>query len=102
MTDNLKKKTITAILWSGFEKIGSQITQFVISIIIARILFPRDYGLIGMLAIFFVVSNCFIEGGFSEALVQSKTTRKIDYSTIFYFNIGIGFIFFYYYSFLHQ
>ena len=90
MSDNLKQKTIVAILWSGVEKVGIQVIQFVISIIIARILFPRDYGLIAMLAIFFAVSSCFIEGGFSEALVQKKTAGKIDFSTIFFFNIGIG------------
>ena len=94
MIDSLRKKTISAILWSGFEKVGLQIVQFVISIIIARILFPSDYGLLGMLAIFFSVSSSFIDTGFNEALIQRKDATKIDYSTIFYFNIAVSVLFF--------
>ncbi len=95
VSDNLKNKTITAILWSGFEKVGLQVVQFTIAIIMARILFPKDYGLIGMLAIFFAITQLFVDSGFSEALVQKKAASKIDFSTIFYLNIGIGFICFF-------
>ena len=94
MTDNLRKKTISAILWSGVEKVGIQIVQFAISIIIARILFPSDYGLIGMLAIFFSVSASFIDSGFNESLIQRKDAKIIDFSTIFYFNIAVSILFF--------
>jgi len=94
MTDNLRKKTISAVLWSGSEKIGLQVVQFVISIILARILFPSDYGLLGMLAIFFSVSSSFIDTGFNEALIQKKAATKLDFSTIFYFNIAASVFFF--------
>ena len=95
MTDNLRKKTISAILWSGFEKVGLQVVQFVISIVLARILFPSDYGLIGMLAIFISISSSFIDSGFSEALIQRKVAKRVEFSTIFYFNVAVSVLFFF-------
>lgn len=92
MSDNLRNKTISAILWSGVEKIGQQIIQFVVIMIIARILLPSDFGLIGMLSIFFAISKVFINSGFGEALIQKKDASHTDFSTIFYFNLILGFI----------
>ena len=91
---SLKQKTISAILWSSVEKVGLQVIQFTIGIIMARVLFPNDYGLIGVLAIFFAVTQLFVDGGFSEALVQNKKADRTDFSTIFFFNICIGIFFF--------
>ena len=66
--------------------------QFVIGIILARLLLPSDFGLIGMLAIFIAISNVFIDGGFAKALIQKKECTDIDYSTAFVSNIVVALI----------
>ena len=57
---------------------------------IARVLFPSDYGLVGMLAFFFALASTFVESGFGTALIQEKAPTQTDYSTVFYFNIVVG------------
>ena len=91
MADNIKEKAVKGIFWSFFDRGGSQAIQFLIGIYIARILTPEDYGLVGMLSIFLVVSNIFTDSGFGQALIQQgkKTTRK-DFSSVFYFNITVS------------
>ncbi len=61
-------------------------------IIMARILTPEDYGLVGMLAIFIAISQSLIDSGFSQALIRKQDRSEIDNSTVFYFNIGVGLI----------
>lgn len=78
------------MMWTGIERLGTQLIQFIIGIIIARILLPRDYGLIGMLAIFMGIAQTFLDSGFSNALIQKKNRNAIDYSTVFYFSIIVG------------
>lgn len=96
MTNNstLKKKAAKGIAWSAFGTFASQAMSFVIGIILARILMPSDYGLIGMLAIFFAFSNMLVEGGYSNALIQKIDRDETDYSTIFYFNLLVSFVIF--------
>lgn len=94
MTVSLKSKTLHGIFWSTTDIFGRQGIQFVISIIIARILAPADYGLIGMLTIFFGIAQSFVDSGFGIALIQKKNPTQTDYSTVFYFNIMVG-LFFY-------
>ncbi len=89
----LKQKAIKGIVWDFFGKGGTQVIQFIIGILIARVLLPEDYGLIGMLMIFLAISQTFINAGFSSALVQKgKSVTQKDYSTIFYFNLIVGLI----------
>lgn len=78
------------MIWTGLERIGARGLQFVIEIIIARILTPSDYGLIGMLAIFMGIAQTFLDSGFANALIQKKDRSLTDYSTVFYFSITIG------------
>lgn len=66
--------------------------MFVVMIIMARILTPADYGLVGMLTIFIAVSQSLIDSGFSQALIRKQDRSEIDNSTVFYFNIGVGII----------
>lgn len=89
-TTNIKQKTVKGILWNAIEKFLVKGTSFAISIVLARILSPSDYGLIGMLAIFIALSNIFIEGGFVKALIQKQDCTNIDYSTAFFSNIGMS------------
>ncbi|MBP1645094.1 MAG: polysaccharide biosynthesis protein [Bacteroidetes bacterium] len=87
---DIKEKTINGVIWSAIERFSVQIIQFIVQIIIARLLFPSDYGLIGMLAIFMALAQTFTDGGLSNALIQKKDRNETDYSTVFYFNIIIG------------
>ena len=87
MSKNTKKKLFSGIFWNAIEKFLVKGVSFTISIFLARILSPSDYGLIGMLAVFIALSNTFIESGFVKALVQKQDCTDIDYSTAFYSNL---------------
>ena len=90
MAEDLKEKTITGVIWSAVQKFGSTALSFISTIVLARLLTPEDYGCIGMLAIFLAVSSTFIDGGFGSALIQKKRPTREDYSTIFYWNLGLS------------
>ena len=94
MGKSLKQKTVSGIMWSSLERFSVQGIQFIIQLIMARILLPSDYGLIGMLAIFLAISQSFIDSGFSNALIRKQNRSETDYATVFYFNIVVG-LFFY-------
>ena len=93
-SSSLKAKAIKGMLWNTIEKFSVQGIQFIIGIVLARMLLPSDYGLIGMLAIFIAISQWFIDSGFSTALIQKKNRSEIDFSTVFYFNIVVSFLFY--------
>lgn len=90
MSDSLKSKTVSGVLWSAIERFSLQGVQFIINLLMARLLLPSDYGMIGMLAVFLQISQTFIDSGFSDALVQKKDRTETDLSTVFYFNIVIS------------
>ena len=92
MPDGLKNKTIHALLWSFIERFGQLGIQFVISIILARLLLPEEFGLIAMLTIFMAVAQSFINSGFGQALIQKQDVTHIDECSILYFNILVGFL----------
>ena len=87
MAQSVRKELSHGVLWNFTEKILVEGVQFVIGIILARLLMPSDFGLIGMLAIFIAISNVLIDGGFAKALIQKKDCQDIDYSTAFVTNI---------------
>ena len=91
---SLKQKTISGTIWSFIDSFANQGIQFIAGIILARILSPREFGLIGMLAIFIALSQSFIDSGFTNALIRKKDCTQTDYSTVFYFNILVGIIFY--------
>lgn len=93
-SESLRPKTISGVLWSAVERFSLQGVQFVVNIVMARLLLPIDYGMIGMLTVFLQISQTFIDGGFTNALIQRKSKTEIDFSTVFYFNIIIAFIFY--------
>lgn len=86
----LKNQTIKGLFWSSVERFSVQGVQFLIGIVLARILLPSDYGLIGMIAIFLSLSQALIDSGFSQALIQKKETSEKDYNTVFHFNFIIA------------
>lgn len=85
MSDSLKSKTVSGVLWSAIERFSLQGVQFIINVLMARLLLPSDYGMIGMLAVFLQISQTFIDSGFSDALVQKKDRTETDLSTVFLF-----------------
>lgn len=80
------------IAWNGIEKFASQCISFVINIVLARLLMPADFGLVGTLAIFFAFTELLVGSGFSMALIQKKNRTELDYSTVFYFNCMMGLV----------
>ncbi len=90
MKDSLKQKAAKGILWSTVERFSVQGVQFLIMIVMARLLTPHDYGLIGMLAIFIAVAQSLIDSGFSQALIRKQDRTEVDNNTVFYFNIVVS------------
>jgi len=88
MGDNLKQKMLGALAWSSVDRLGQQVVQFVIGLILARLLNPTDFGLLGMVSIFSALSYVLVESGFGQALIRKQDANETDYNTIFYFNIG--------------
>lgn len=93
-TPSLKNRALTGMVWNSIDKFAIQSIGFIIGIILARKLMPSDYGLIGILAIFFSFSDLFVGSGLSMALIQKSDRNEIDYSTIFHFNLVIGVVFY--------
>ena len=94
MIASLKVRTAKGIIWSSIERFSVQFIQLVMQILIARILTPDDFGIIGMLAIFLAVAQTFIDSGFSNALIRKVDRTEVDKSTVFYFNIAVGALFY--------
>ncbi len=92
MAESLRGKTLKGMIWSFAENFSLQGIQFIIGILLARVLSPSDYGMVGMLAIFTAVSQTLINSGFSTALVRKNNRTQTDLSTTFYFNIVVGFV----------
>lgn len=87
---SLKQKAASGMVWTALQKYSTMFIQFISGIILARLLTPYDYGCIGMLSVFMVLAEAFIEGGFGAALIQKKTPTQEDYSTIFWWNMGMA------------
>ena len=90
MAKTLKQKAASGMVWTALQKYSTIFIRFISGIILARMLTPYDYGCIGMLAIFMTLAEAFIDGGFGSALIQKKQPTQEDYSTIFYWNLGMA------------
>ena len=90
MEDNLKKKTLSGLIWQYAEKCGAQVVNFVVSVILARLLTPADYGLIGLITVFISIALVFARSGMGQALVQKKDANDEDFSTVFYFSLAVS------------
>lgn len=80
------------VVWKLMEKVGGQFVQFIIQIVLARLLLPEDYGIIGLVTIFITVSDVFLQQGLPTALIQKENADRKDYSSVFYANIGVAII----------
>lgn len=90
MLNDVKTRTISGLIWQYAEKCGAEVIQFVVSIIIARILSPSDYGLIGLITVFISVAGVFVSSGLGQALVQRKEIDNKDYSTVFFYSLAFS------------
>ena len=88
--DNLKEKGIKAFTWTFFGKVGAQGMSFIVSVFLARLLEPADFGLIAMVMVIFGLATVFTDVGLGAALIQRRRVLPIHYSSVFYFNITIG------------
>jgi O-antigen/teichoic acid export membrane protein len=87
---NLRKKTIAGVLWNSFEAFGGKLVQIVMTIFLARILVPEDFGVVGLLIIFTELSKVVLDSGFSQALIRKHDVTESDFTSVFYFNIFVG------------
>ncbi|ULB33639.1 MULTISPECIES: lipopolysaccharide biosynthesis protein [Proteiniphilum] len=94
MEESLKNKAAKGMIWSALDKFAVQAGQLVIGIILARLLMPEDFGLIGMLSIFLAISQSFIDSGMGSGLIQKKERSDLDFSTVFVFNLAVSIIFY--------
>ncbi|MCG7345453.1 lipopolysaccharide biosynthesis protein [Sporosarcina sp. ACRSL] len=89
---SLKSKTIIGVFWSFMDLMANHGIQFGVQIILARLLLPEHFGLIGMILVLIAVSNAIVDSGFSQALIRDQHTTQEDYSTVFYFNLFISLV----------
>lgn len=82
----LKNQAISGIIWTYSQQFGSQLISFIVSVILARLILPDEFGLIGMLAIFMGIGGALFDGGLTSSLIRTKELNDDDYSTVFYFN----------------
>lgn len=90
--NDLKDKTVKGVKWNAIGRFSTQGVNFIIGLILARLLSPSDYGVVGMVGIFFAIAQTFIDSGFGSALIRKLDCDENDYSTAFYFNIVVAII----------
>lgn len=90
MAGSLGQETLKGVGWSAFERLSYQGITFIIQLILARLLTPDDYGVIAMLAIFLQIAQVFIDSGFANALIKKQDCTEADYSTVFFYNLGVS------------
>lgn len=91
MGKGFSSKTIIAnFLWRFMERTGAQFVSLVVSIVLARLLLPSDYGTVALLTVFISICSVFIDSGFGTALIQKQNADDLDYSSIFYFNMAVS------------
>ena len=84
---SLKKQALHGAFWSFSERFGQQGIQFFISVILARLLEPKDFGVLGMIMIFSALAQSVADSGFGMALIQKQDADPTDESTVFWFNL---------------
>ena len=90
--DRDRDSFFSGFFWKFNEQIASQLVSFVVSIVLARILSPKDYGIVSLVNVFIVIANVFVTSGFSAALIQKKDATQLDFSTIFHCSLIFSFV----------
>ena len=86
----LTDKVARGVFWVLLEKFGIQLAHFVVTLVLARLLTPNDYGTVALLSVFIAIANVFVDCGFGKALVQKKDATQTDYNTVFYLSMVIA------------
>ncbi len=89
--ENLKKSILSGLFWKFSERFASQLISMIVSIILARLLLPSEYGTVALVTIFITIADVFVNDGFGTALIQKKDADNLDFSTVFYFGIVFSF-----------
>ena len=92
MASELKQKTVKGLAWNTIQNFTNHGVEFLLMLFMARLLGPKEYGLIGLTAIFMAIASTFVNSGFSNALIRKKDCTNDDFSTVFIFNIFISLI----------
>lgn len=87
---SLKSSVITSLIWKFLERIGTQGVQFVVTIVLARLLAPSDFGLVALVMVFIALANVFVQSGLNTALIQKKDADNLDFSTVFYASLVVA------------
>ena len=87
---SLKNKTISGLKWSFTDSMVNQVVHFVFGIVLARLLSPSEYGIIGMSMVFVALFEKIVDGGLEQALIRKQNCTEADYNTMFYTNIVVG------------
>lgn len=85
--ENLKKNALSGVIWKFMERVSAQLVSLVVQIVLARILVPEDYAVVGIVSIFFAICNVLISGGLNTALIQKKDADIEDYSTVLHISM---------------
>lgn len=90
MVTELERQTTHGVIWNLIEKIGLQATRFIIVVILARLISPEEFGLIGMIMVIFAIAQVMVEAGLGSAYIQKKDANNLDANTVFYTNLSIS------------
>lgn len=89
-SQNIKNRVLSGLFWKLMERGGTQGIQFVVQIVLARLLLPEDYGLLSLVTIFINLANIFVHSGFNTALIQKKGADKVDFSSVYYLSLFVA------------
>ena len=90
--EGMKKKVIFGFFWRFSERIVAQSISLIVSIVLARLLLPEDYGAVALVMVFITIADVFVNNGLGNALIQKMDADDIDFSSVFYINIIIGIV----------
>ena len=90
MSESLKNKTVKGVGWSFIDNLSSSGITFLVGLVLARLLTPSEYGIMAILTIFIAVSNSIVDSGFSNALIRKTDAKRVDYNTVFLFNLVVS------------
>ena len=87
---DLSKKVSKGLIWTYLERIAAQVVTLIITVVLARLIAPAEYGIIAIVTIFITIADSFVTSGFGNALIQKKDADDLDFSTTFYFSIAFS------------
>ncbi|NLD49408.1 MAG: oligosaccharide flippase family protein, partial [Clostridiaceae bacterium] len=85
-----KMQVLSSLFWKLMERGGTQGIQFIVQIVLARLLLPEDYGIIALVVIFTSIASVFVQSGLNSALIQKKDADEVDFSSVFYLSLFIA------------